>query len=240
MLPGKLSYILFLWTKARAFFVCILVSNVLLICIWGSFCSIFVFICSKWPKCNQVMAFHWNQRLTCFVSKCRLYEKFGESALRSLIKFYPSILPSDIIQLCHHHPAEFLAYLDSLVKSRPEDQRWEGEDICRLSFLLIGHCFSFISRCHIVAVNYQGVEAPTMEEEDLGSLVTFCHMSQHTSQMCMYHTSSLPLRDSQISAKLIPWFRAWTKKISFLLSLQWVDSLLPFYWHRSQFQLFSF
>ncbi|XP_058302259.1 BLOC-2 complex member HPS5 isoform X2 [Hylobates moloch] len=53
----------------------------------------------------------------------RLYEKFGESALRSLIKFYPSILPSDIIQLCHRHPAEILAYLDSLVKSRPEDQR---------------------------------------------------------------------------------------------------------------------
>ncbi|KAM5246981.1 BLOC-2 complex member HPS5 isoform 2-T2 [Ctenodactylus gundi] len=53
----------------------------------------------------------------------RLYEKFGESALRSLIRFYPSILPSDIMQLCHHHPAHFLAYLDSLVKSRPEDQR---------------------------------------------------------------------------------------------------------------------
>ncbi|XP_029771259.1 Hermansky-Pudlak syndrome 5 protein isoform X2 [Suricata suricatta] len=53
----------------------------------------------------------------------RLYEKFGESALRSLIRFYPSILPSDVMQLCHHHPAEFLAYLDSLVKSRPEDQR---------------------------------------------------------------------------------------------------------------------
>nr|KAF6437725.1 HPS5 biogenesis of lysosomal organelles complex 2 subunit 2 [Molossus molossus] len=53
----------------------------------------------------------------------QLYEKFGESALRSLIKFYPSILPSDVLQLCHHHPAEFLAYLDSLVKSRPEDQR---------------------------------------------------------------------------------------------------------------------
>ncbi|XP_004851585.1 Hermansky-Pudlak syndrome 5 protein isoform X1 [Heterocephalus glaber] len=53
----------------------------------------------------------------------RLYEKFGESALRSLIRFYPSILPSDIIQLCRHHPAQFLAYLDSLVKSRPEDQR---------------------------------------------------------------------------------------------------------------------
>ncbi|XP_054441992.1 BLOC-2 complex member HPS5 isoform X2 [Pteronotus mesoamericanus] len=53
----------------------------------------------------------------------RLYEKFGESALRSLIKFYPSISPSDVMQLCYHHPAQFLAYLDSLVKSRPEDQR---------------------------------------------------------------------------------------------------------------------
>ncbi|XP_044894975.1 Hermansky-Pudlak syndrome 5 protein isoform X3 [Felis catus] len=53
----------------------------------------------------------------------RLYETFGESALRSLIRFYPSILPSDVMQLCHHHPAQFLAYLDSLVKSRPEDQR---------------------------------------------------------------------------------------------------------------------
>nr|XP_045000923.1 Hermansky-Pudlak syndrome 5 protein isoform X2 [Jaculus jaculus] len=52
----------------------------------------------------------------------RLYEKFGESALRSLIRLYPSILPSDIMQLCHHNPAQFLAYLDSLVKSRPEDQ----------------------------------------------------------------------------------------------------------------------
>lgn len=53
----------------------------------------------------------------------RLYEKFGESALRSLIRFYPSILPSDIMQLCHQHPAQFLAYLDCLVNSRPEDQR---------------------------------------------------------------------------------------------------------------------
>lgn len=53
----------------------------------------------------------------------QLYEKFGESALRSLMKFYPSVLPSDVMQLCHHHPAQFLAYLDSLVKSRPEDQR---------------------------------------------------------------------------------------------------------------------
>ncbi|XP_036896240.1 Hermansky-Pudlak syndrome 5 protein isoform X2 [Sturnira hondurensis] len=53
----------------------------------------------------------------------RLYEKFGESALRSLIKFYPSISPSDVMQLCHQHPAQFLTYLDSLVKSRPEDQR---------------------------------------------------------------------------------------------------------------------
>ena len=70
----------------------------------------------------------------CSVFNCRLYEKFGESALRSLIRFYPSILPSDVMQLCHHNPVQFLAYLDSLVKSRPEDQRWEGKNICRLSF----------------------------------------------------------------------------------------------------------
>ena len=38
------------------------------------------------------------------------------------------------MQLCHHNPVQFLAYLDSLVKSRPEDQRWEGKNICRLSF----------------------------------------------------------------------------------------------------------
>ncbi|XP_023575101.1 Hermansky-Pudlak syndrome 5 protein [Octodon degus] len=53
----------------------------------------------------------------------RLSEKFGDSALRSLIRFHPSILPSDIVQLCHHQPAQFLTYLDSLVKSRPEEQR---------------------------------------------------------------------------------------------------------------------
>ncbi|XP_068256013.1 BLOC-2 complex member HPS5-like isoform X1 [Nyctibius grandis] len=53
----------------------------------------------------------------------RLYEKFGEIALRPLIKFHPSILPSDIKQLCRNDPAHFLAYLDSLVKSKPEDKR---------------------------------------------------------------------------------------------------------------------
>ncbi|XP_038620892.1 Hermansky-Pudlak syndrome 5 protein [Tachyglossus aculeatus] len=53
----------------------------------------------------------------------RLYEKFGERALRPLIRFYPSILPADIMCLCRHDPAHFLAYLDHLVKSRPEDQR---------------------------------------------------------------------------------------------------------------------
>uniref|UniRef100_A0A8C3TX84 Hermansky-Pudlak syndrome 5 protein homolog n=1 Tax=Catharus ustulatus TaxID=91951 RepID=A0A8C3TX84_CATUS len=53
----------------------------------------------------------------------RLYEKFGETALRPLIKFHPSILPSDIKQLCRNDPAHFLAYLDSLVKSKPEDER---------------------------------------------------------------------------------------------------------------------
>ncbi|XP_007497072.1 BLOC-2 complex member HPS5 isoform X4 [Monodelphis domestica] len=53
----------------------------------------------------------------------RLYEKFGEKALRCLVKFFPSIMPSDIMQLCRNHPAHFLVYLDSLVKSKPEDHR---------------------------------------------------------------------------------------------------------------------
>ncbi|XP_043826730.1 Hermansky-Pudlak syndrome 5 protein isoform X2 [Dromiciops gliroides] len=61
----------------------------------------------------------------------RLYEKFGEKALRCFIKFFPSIMPSDIMQLCHNHPAHFLVYLDSLVKSKPEDQR-----LCFLESLL--------------------------------------------------------------------------------------------------------
>ncbi|XP_044281994.1 Hermansky-Pudlak syndrome 5 protein isoform X2 [Varanus komodoensis] len=52
----------------------------------------------------------------------RLYEKFGETSLRPLIKFYPSILPSDIKQICKSNPEHFLAYLDSLIKSKPEDE----------------------------------------------------------------------------------------------------------------------
>ncbi|XP_033009915.1 Hermansky-Pudlak syndrome 5 protein isoform X2 [Lacerta agilis] len=53
----------------------------------------------------------------------RLYEKFGETSLRPLVKFCPSILPSDIKQICKSNPQHFLAYLDSLIKSRAEDER---------------------------------------------------------------------------------------------------------------------
>ncbi|XP_066465608.1 BLOC-2 complex member HPS5 [Tiliqua scincoides] len=53
----------------------------------------------------------------------RFYEKFGETSLRPLIKFYPSILPSDIKQICKSNPEHFLAYLDSLIKSKAEDER---------------------------------------------------------------------------------------------------------------------
>ncbi|XP_015272770.1 PREDICTED: Hermansky-Pudlak syndrome 5 protein [Gekko japonicus] len=53
----------------------------------------------------------------------RLYEKFGETSLRPLIKFYPSILPSDIKQICKSNPEHFLAFLDSLIKSEAEDKR---------------------------------------------------------------------------------------------------------------------
>eukprot|EP00062_Callorhinchus_milii_P003516 gi/632940921/ref/XP_007885591.1/ PREDICTED: Hermansky-Pudlak syndrome 5 protein [Callorhinchus milii] len=53
----------------------------------------------------------------------RLYETFGEVGLRSLVQFYPSILPCDIMGLCWKVPAHFLGYMDSLVKSQPEEQR---------------------------------------------------------------------------------------------------------------------
>ncbi|XP_069757383.1 Hermansky-Pudlak syndrome 5 protein isoform X2 [Narcine bancroftii] len=53
----------------------------------------------------------------------RMYEKFGELALRSLVQFHPHILPSDIKELCRNQPGHLLAYIDHLVKSKPEDQR---------------------------------------------------------------------------------------------------------------------
>ncbi|NXE75612.1 HPS5 protein, partial [Cochlearius cochlearius] len=65
----------------------------------------------------------WDDSPLLLVHAQRLYQKFGETALRPLIKFHPSILPSDIKQLCRNDPAHFLAYLDSLVKSQPEDKR---------------------------------------------------------------------------------------------------------------------
>uniref|UniRef100_A0A8C3J810 Hermansky-Pudlak syndrome 5 protein homolog n=1 Tax=Calidris pygmaea TaxID=425635 RepID=A0A8C3J810_9CHAR len=65
----------------------------------------------------------WDDSPLLLAHAQRLYEKFGETALRPLIKFHPSILPSDIKQLCRNDPAHFLAYLDSLMKSKPEDKR---------------------------------------------------------------------------------------------------------------------
>ncbi|XP_071617731.1 BLOC-2 complex member HPS5 [Heliangelus exortis] len=65
----------------------------------------------------------WDDSPLLLVHAQRLYEKFGEIALRPLIKFHPSILPSDVKQLCRNDPAHFLAYLDSLVKSKPEEKR---------------------------------------------------------------------------------------------------------------------
>ncbi|XP_043915010.1 Hermansky-Pudlak syndrome 5 protein isoform X2 [Protopterus annectens] len=53
----------------------------------------------------------------------RFYEKYGESALRAIVPFYPSIVPSDVKQLCRENPAHFVAYLDRLVKSKPENER---------------------------------------------------------------------------------------------------------------------
>lgn len=140
-------------------------------------------------RCSQVTSSHWSWKLTCCVFKCRLCAKFGESALRSLIRFYPSILPSDVMQLCHRHPAQFLAYLDSLVKSRPEDQRWEGENICRLPFALIGHCFPRGSRCNVFIANCHRAEAPTMEEDDCSHYPSVTAHSMH--RKCA-HSTLLP------------------------------------------------
>ncbi|KAM4018233.1 BLOC-2 complex member HPS5 isoform 2-T2 [Anomaloglossus baeobatrachus] len=53
----------------------------------------------------------------------RIYEKFGEAAARALIKFYPSVLPTDVVRICRNNPGHFLAYLDNLIKSKPEEQR---------------------------------------------------------------------------------------------------------------------
>ncbi|XP_077143256.1 BLOC-2 complex member HPS5 [Ranitomeya variabilis] len=53
----------------------------------------------------------------------RIYEKFGEAAARALITFYPSVLPADVVRICSDHPGHFLAYLDNLMKSKPEEQR---------------------------------------------------------------------------------------------------------------------
>lgn len=159
---------------------CTLVSEVSLIGISGSFLLVYLLI------------FLWSYRSHCWrqtsliAFKYRLYEKFGESALRSLIRFYPSILPSDIMQLCHHSPTQFLAYLDSLVKSRPEDQRWEG-CVCRHLFLLTGHCFSLI-RCHIFTVDNCRVEAHAMKNEVQQSSTVLPHFIAHI-QIYTSHTS---------------------------------------------------
>ncbi|XP_032078222.1 Hermansky-Pudlak syndrome 5 protein isoform X1 [Thamnophis elegans] len=53
----------------------------------------------------------------------RLYKKFRETSLRPLTRFYPLIGPSDIKQICKNNPEHFLAYLDSLIKSKAEDKR---------------------------------------------------------------------------------------------------------------------
>ncbi|XP_062949244.1 BLOC-2 complex member HPS5 isoform X3 [Cynocephalus volans] len=115
-------------------------------CVWDTFIEGLQEMTSSNPTCTQMEEGDLPTRLKLLDDSVpfdsplliayatRLYEKFGESALRSLIRFYPSILPSDIMQLCHHHPAQFLAYLDSLVKSRPEDQRMKiGDFSAKLS-----------------------------------------------------------------------------------------------------------
>ncbi|XP_077372756.1 BLOC-2 complex member HPS5 isoform X1 [Festucalex cinctus] len=51
----------------------------------------------------------------------RLYEKHGEAAVRSFPPFYPTIIPADVMRMAHK--SHFLAYLDNLVLSQPEEHR---------------------------------------------------------------------------------------------------------------------
>ncbi|XP_037109390.1 Hermansky-Pudlak syndrome 5 protein [Syngnathus acus] len=51
----------------------------------------------------------------------RLYEKHGESAVRSFPPFYPTITPADVMRMAQQ--SHFLAYLDNLVLSQPEEHR---------------------------------------------------------------------------------------------------------------------
>ncbi len=52
----------------------------------------------------------------------RLYDKHGEVAVRAYPQFYPTILPSDVMAMAL--PSHFLPYLDNLVQSRAEQQRY--------------------------------------------------------------------------------------------------------------------
>ncbi|XP_030056966.1 BLOC-2 complex member HPS5 isoform X2 [Microcaecilia unicolor] len=94
----------------------------------------------------------------------RLYEKFGEAALRPFIKFYPSILPSNVLHLCRGNPAHFLAYLDSLIRTKPEEQRLAllksllQPESLRLDWLLLAVCHDAPQR--INTVNAKGNPRP--------------------------------------------------------------------------------
>lgn len=51
----------------------------------------------------------------------RLYEKHGEAAVRSFSQFHPTVTPADVATMAQR--SHFLAYLDNLVQSQPEEQR---------------------------------------------------------------------------------------------------------------------
>ncbi|XP_073420192.1 BLOC-2 complex member HPS5 isoform X2 [Dendrobates tinctorius] len=76
----------------------------------------------------------------------RIYDKFGEAAARALVMFYPSVLPADVVRICKDHPGHFLAYLDNLMKSKPEEQRLSllqslaHPESLKLDWLLLAIC----------------------------------------------------------------------------------------------------
>ncbi len=81
--------------------------------------SIYIYVMSIWPPADLNMSSILNIMLFFLY---RLYEKHGEVAVRAYPQFYPTILPSDIMAMAL--PSHFLPYLDNLVQSRAEQQRY--------------------------------------------------------------------------------------------------------------------
>uniref|UniRef100_A0AAY4DET3 Hermansky-Pudlak syndrome 5 protein homolog n=1 Tax=Denticeps clupeoides TaxID=299321 RepID=A0AAY4DET3_9TELE len=72
-----------------------------------------------------------------------LYEKHGELAVRSFPQFYPTVLPSDVMAMAQS--SHFLPYLDNLVQSRAEEQKYDADIATEHYFLNCSLLWRFIA-----------------------------------------------------------------------------------------------